>query len=127
MLNNSSGFTLLEFLIATVVLMVGLLGMLQGINIAMEKNLDTVFRNEAVSLADDLMMRQRGNSFTAIATVPKAAYPRNVRGILKSYSAAVTIINPTTNSKQINVDVSWSYKKAVKSHSISSAVSQIQN
>lgn len=127
MINNSSGFTLIEFLVATVILMVGLLGLLQVINVAMEKNLETVFRNEAITLADDMMMEQRGKVFTALASEAKVGKTRNVRGIFKSYSAEVTVTNPSTNSRKISVDVTWKYKKLAKKHQVSSAVSQIQN
>jgi type IV pilus assembly protein PilV len=126
MTNNSSGFTLIEFSIATFILMIGLLGTLQGINLAMEKNLDTVFRNGAVSLADDVLMQQRGNAFAAVATLPKAAYKRQISGIQKSYSAAVTVATLSTNSKQVSVDVTWKYRQVAKRHSVTSVVTQIQ-
>lgn len=125
MFNNSSGFTLIEFLVSTVILMVGLLGLLQVINVALEKNLETAFRNEAVVLADDIMMEARGVSFPLIVSGVKTAKPRNVRGIFKSYSATVTVANPLANSKEISVEVTWKYKNAAKKHQVSSAVSQI--
>lgn len=125
MLNNSSGFTLVEFLVSIVILMVGLLGLLQVINVALEKNLETAFRNEALVLADDIMMETRGLSFPLIASVAKTAKPRNVRGIFKSYSATVAVASPLTNSREIVVEVTWKYKNEAKKHQVSSAVSQI--
>ena len=126
MTDKNEGFTLIEFCVATLILMVGLLGMLQGINLAMEKSVETVLRSEAIALADDVMTKQRGYLFTAITSVSKAPYPRTVRGIQRSYSASIAVARPTSNSKKSTVIISWNYKKAAKSHSVASAISQVQ-
>lgn len=55
-LNNQAGFTLIEFCVSVVIMMVGLLGLLQAINMATIHNLDSLLRNEAVSLADKEMV-----------------------------------------------------------------------
>lgn len=54
--NNQAGFTLIEFCVSVVIMMVGLLGLLQAVNMATIHNLDSLLRNEAVSLADTEMM-----------------------------------------------------------------------
>ncbi|MEI6208318.1 MAG: prepilin-type N-terminal cleavage/methylation domain-containing protein [Desulfuromonadales bacterium] len=124
MINNNSGFTLVEFLIATVILMVGLLGMLQGINIAMEKNIGNVVRNEAYLVADDNMMNQRNLQFDSLfAKVSSARLQRYARGIFKNYSVKTTVSLATASSKEIRVDVSWSHRNQRYSHSVSSFVS----
>ena len=124
-MRNDAGFTLIEFMVATLILMVGLLGMLNGVIVAAQRNQETVLRNEAMALADDQMMLQRAQAFANIASVPKAWTPRTIRGVQKSYSTAVTVTTPTANSRQINVAVTWSFAKAPKSHMISSSVAQI--
>lgn len=124
---NKDGFTLIEFLVAIVILMVGLLGMLQAVNVAMDKNLDNVLRTEAVMLADDLMMQKRSKTFTALSTTVAnpAARPvaRSIRGVMKNYSVQQVVSQPTGNSKQIVVNVAWRKKTARNTHSISSVVS----
>lgn len=125
-MRNNAGFTLIEFMVATFILMVGLLGMLNGVIIAAQRNQETTLRNEAIALADDQMMMQRSKSFASIASVPKVATPRMVRGVQKSYSTAVTVTTPTANSSQIAVLVTWNFRGAPKSHQISSAVANNQ-
>ena len=127
MLNNEQGFSLIEFLVATVILMVGMLGMLQAINVALDKNLESVYRNEATVLADDRMMLMRSRSFASISTTtanpPKKKVGRDIRGIFKNYSVQ-EIVNPTTAlSKEIIINVSWRKKNKMYSNSISSVVS----
>lgn len=126
MIKNTDGFTLIEFLVATVILMVGLFGMLQGINLAIDKNSETLFRNEAFSVADEVMMDQRGKKYDEIITVAATHKLRNTRGIQKTYSASVDVATPTVNTKQIGVTVSWKYKGERKNHSVSSSVTQVQ-
>jgi len=127
MINKEQGFTLIEFMVAILILMVGMLGMLQAINVAMDKNLENTFRNEAISLADDRLMIKRAKVFAAIstttATPPKILQQRYARGILKNYSVQ-EVVNPTTSlSKEIIINVSWRKKGSIYSHSISSVVS----
>jgi len=124
-MRNDAGFTLIEFMVATLILMVGLLGMLSGIMIAAQRNQESVLRNEAIALADDQMMIQRAKTYANIVSLPKAATPRTVRGVQKSYSSAVTVSAPTANTAQINVTVTWQVKGVPKSHVISSAVSNL--
>lgn len=52
--NNRSGFTLIEFCVAVLIMMVGLLGLLQAVNMATQHNLGNLLRNEAISVADEL-------------------------------------------------------------------------
>jgi type IV pilus assembly protein PilV len=128
MTNDCSGFTLVEFLVAIVILMVGMLGLLQSINLALDKNLETTFRNEAIMLADDRMMRKRSIGFKIFSGADTTSVSNNysqlnVRGILKNYSVNETIQKATNNSQQIIVNVSWKKKGVRHSHSVSSFVS----
>jgi len=130
---NNRGFTLIEFLVAIVILMVGLLGMLQGINLAMEKSMENVFRNEGLLVADDLMMAKRNKSFAALSTtiaspawVTLPSGPRYTRGVYKNYSAQQIVILTTPQTKEVIINVSWNYRKQHNTHSVSSFVSTTQ-
>ena len=128
MINKNSGFTLVEFMVAIVILMVGMLGMLQGINIAMSQNVESMMRNEATSLADELMLQKRAKSFTSISTTTAnpawVLKPRYLRGFNKDYSVQQIVSMATaTNSKEIVINVTWNYKNKTGSHSVSSIVS----
>jgi type IV pilus assembly protein PilV len=127
MTSNNHGFTLIEFLVAIVILMVGLLGMLQAINVAMNENLGNLFRNEAVMLADDRMMIMRAKSFDSItptvANPPATTVPRDIRGIVKNYAVQEIVTQTTSLSKEIVINISWTKKNSTFNHSISSVVS----
>ncbi len=127
MINNSSGFTLVEFVVATFILMIGMLGMLQGINLAMEKSVATSLRNEAVALVDERMMTKRSKAFVNISTsgasAPTVSVSRYFRGLFKNYSVQEIVNLTTPNSKEIILNVSWKYKNKRSTHSVSSIVS----
>jgi type IV pilus assembly protein PilV len=127
---NNRGFTLIEFLVAIVILMVGLLGMLQGINLAMDKSMENIFRNEGVMVADDLMMAKRNKSFATISTtiaspgwVTLPGGPRYSRGVYKNYSVQQIVNQTTPQTKEVIINVSWNYRKLRKTHSVSSFIS----
>lgn len=123
MTNNQHGFTLIEFLVAIVILMVGMLGMLQAVNVAMDKNMENVFRAEAVMLADSRMMGIRSRSFDSISTAAsRVLVTRDIRGIMKNYSVVRTVSQPTSKSKQILINVKWRKKNTPYTHSVESIV-----
>jgi type IV pilus assembly protein PilV len=128
MIDNRHGFTLIEVLMAIVILMVGMLGMLQAINVAMDKNLENVFRTEAVMLADDKMMSVRSLAFNSVSTTvanpPKIQEVRSVRGIQKIYSTQKIVTQATTKSKEIIINVTWQKRKVPYSHSVSSLITK---
>lgn len=124
MINKSDGFSLVEFLVAIVILMVGLLGLLQVINVAVDQNLGNVFRNEAVMVVDEMMMKKREKSFASLSTGTKnSTVNRSVRGIDKLYSVTEQVDAITSNSKQISIDARWTKKGASYNHSATSVVS----
>ncbi len=126
MINEQQGFTLIEFLVAIVILMVGLLGLLQVINVAVDQNLGNVFRNEAVTVVDEKMMEKKAKAFISLSTGtgPRTStVQRNVRGIDKAYSVTELITDVTPSSKQITIDARWTKKGANFIHSATSVVS----
>lgn len=67
MRNNQRGFTLVEMLVALVVLTIGMLGVVGMQLQAMRYNTDAYLRTQATTLAYDIMDRMRANRGAAIA------------------------------------------------------------
>lgn len=130
---NNRGFTLIEFMIASMILMVGLLGMLQGINVAVDKSMENVFRNEALLVADDMMMAKRAKSFASLSTTTgspdfTSSGPRFTRGVYKNYSVQQIVTSKTgndvTGAKEVIINVKWNYRQRPNTHTVSSVVSK---
>lgn len=124
---NKRGFTLIEFLVAIVILMVGLLGLLQVVNYAILHNMTGQLRQEAVMLADERMQLEMGKRFENVTIgVANESVQRVVNGAERSYTMVLTNTNPTTRTVNIDLRVTWSYKGQQYQHNISSMVSRYE-
>jgi type IV pilus assembly protein PilV len=129
-LNNHSGFTLIEFCVAVLIMMVGLLGLLQAVNMATVYNLGSLLRNEAITLADDRMVRAKTSvfdaaTFTALASDNPGVtnlVSRGVRAGFANYSVVLNVTAVGSNSKELTSRVAWRYKGKKLTHTISSVV-----
>ena len=129
-LNNHSGFTLIEFCVSVLIMMVGLLGLLQAVNMATVHNLGNLLRNEAITLADDRIVRAKTSvydavTFTALASDTISAanlVSRGVRAGFANYSVVLSVATAGSNSKELASRVAWRYKGNKLSHTISSIV-----
>lgn len=120
---NRAGFTLVEFLVAIVILMVGLLGLLQVVNVGYNQNMQNQVRNEAVAVADEEMAKELAKGFVNASTSTKAfSVQREVLTAMKNYSV-VRSGTAMQNSKQINFQVRWRYKGAAYNHGASTVLS----
>ncbi|WP_052440169.1 prepilin-type N-terminal cleavage/methylation domain-containing protein [Geobacter sp. OR-1] len=124
--DNQSGFTLIEFCVAVLIMMVGLLGLLQAVNMATEKNLTNILRNEAVSVADNQMVQTKASvvdtaTFNTLANMSSLVSTR-IRSGSKSYSVTRNVTAASSNSKEVVVAVSWQHKGNTFRHLISSMV-----
>ena len=135
--SNSRGFTLLEVMVSILILSVGLLGLLQTVNMAYSYNLATMLRNEAVLVGDDEMTKVKVSLPFDQITSSNSRYfvPRRLRSAatFKNYSIVkrVTTLHDTTTpdgqqltSRELGIAVIWNYKGQSYTHNISSIISR---
>lgn len=127
----NDGFTLVEVMVAIVIMMVGMLGLLQSINVAIEYNLRNHLRDEAVYVGEKYMNIQRGKPFDKLSTIYGTRYePSKIRGIGKLYSVDMTATDlstdPVTPSKQLEIVVKWTYKGVAYENRVTAPVSIIK-
>ncbi|HEY4745505.1 MAG TPA: prepilin-type N-terminal cleavage/methylation domain-containing protein [Desulfuromonadaceae bacterium] len=124
MFSNSAGFTLVEFLVAIVIMLVGLLGLLQTVNTSLSHNLANQLRNEAVAVADRQMSLELAKGFDQVDTTPMSTFVQ--RPILTGFRNFSVIRTGTamTNSKQVNIEVRWKYKGSAYSHQVYGGISK---
>ena len=125
--SSNEGFTLVEFVVAIGILMVGLLGLLQSVNVAINSNMQDQLRNEALLVADRSMANELAKGFDAVSTSNKTVYepPRRVLNAFINYSVARTG-RAFQNSKEVDFRVSWRYKRARYSHDAGGLISKAQ-
>ena len=133
--SNNLGFTLVEFLVAIVIMMIGLMALLQCVNIAIVRNLENQFRDGAVTLADERLAVEMAKPFTLVssASVSRQIIARPINNYFKNYSvirSGSTIPlyfsddNDAVYSKVVNIRTSWRYKANRFEHTMSGMVSR---
>jgi type IV pilus assembly protein PilV len=114
----SSGFTLVEVMMAMLIMTIGLLGLLQSVNVAYEHNTRNRLREEALLVGEEQMHQFRRE--TANATIPFETLTtavREVAGISKTFR--VTRENqPMSSTRKLRVRVAWSFKNQSSTHEI---------
>lgn len=124
---NKRGFTLVEFLVAIVILMVGLLGLLQVVNYAIVHNMTSQLRQTALQVADERMQTEMAKGFGNIPIgVDNENVQRVVNGAQYTYTVDVTNSQTTTQTISINIRVGWNYKGQAYQHAVASLISQYQ-
>lgn len=118
-------------MIAIVIMMVGMLGLLQSLNIAMEFNLKNHLRDEAVSVGQKYMNIQRGKVFDRLSASYGTRYePSKVRGTGKLYSVDMSTdelsADAKTPAKLLKIEVKWTYKGVEYINKVTSPVSVIR-
>ncbi len=84
---NKKGVTLIEMMIALVILLVVSLALMQTAIIGMNVNLQNALRDEAVSIAEMRMNQLRSLPFDLV-TAGTETVTRNFRGFTETYNAA---------------------------------------
>lgn len=127
---NNRAFTLIEFLVATVIMMVGLLGLLQAVNLSLSHNRQNQLRNEAAAIADAYMAGELAKGFEAVSTSQKnytqaERIPWRTLNAMQNYSATRTGAG-YQNSKEVRYQIVWRYKGVRYTHETASVVSNAQ-
>jgi type II secretory pathway pseudopilin PulG len=123
--NKNKGATLLELLIALLILLVVSLALTQGALLGIATNVQNAMRDEAVNVADMRMNQLKTLPFTDVVIdpgltatpvtpppncVPEAGITRSLRGFTATYTPCRAISDINADSKQIAITVTWTYK-----------------
>jgi prepilin-type N-terminal cleavage/methylation domain-containing protein len=133
--NNRKGFTLVEMMIAMVIIMVGLLGLVQAALLTIDSNMKNLLRDEAVRISEQALTGELiepielggtkheglknlpvGNDTLPNGTWPSFIVARDFGGALnKQYTVSITVIDLTPDTsqktKRLQVVVGWDHKK----------------
>lgn len=115
--SGSRGFTIIEVLMAMLIMTVGLLGLLQSVNVAYEHSLRNKLREEAVSLAEEQLnyMRTKAEKLEEPETL---TVTRPIGGVSKDFTVTRGNDDIGANSLRLKVAVEWRYKNDLKTHEI---------
>jgi prepilin-type N-terminal cleavage/methylation domain-containing protein len=119
------GFTLIELMIAMMILFISMTAILDFIVQYHRINIENTMRNESMRIAETQLEQFRNAQFSAFVagTYGPASSPRTIRNIAVNYNVNWTIQNISVNSVAIRVDVTWSYRGMNHQHSASTIIS----
>jgi type IV pilus assembly protein PilV len=115
---GQKGFTLLEFLIAVMVLSVGLLGMASLTGAMINFNRTAYNSTKAVTLAEEKMEELRNLNYQSLTSL-SSSYDSDS---IFTRTWTLTADDPDDNMTTIEVTVTWSWKGSSKSLSLKSIV-----
>lgn len=123
---------MIEVLAAMVIFTVGLLGLLQSVNVAIGQNVRDEYRNTAVLVGEQVMNELRAKPFQAISSIyaPQQKTVK-VRGLDKNFvyerytmiQAYNSDLVPQPVSKELQVVVKWTYRNVTSQHLMKSVMS----
>ncbi len=118
---NKKGMSLIEVMIALVILLIASLALMKTALLGISMNVQNTLRDEAVNVAETEMNDLRSVPFDNIGSAATTTViKRNFRGFTVDYAVTPGVADITTDSKQINIKVDWSYKGQGYTHGITS-------
>jgi type IV pilus assembly protein PilV len=134
---DNKGFTLIEVMVAIIIMMVGLLALLQTVNLAIAHNNSNKLRNDAIAYADQAIGTERTRKYSDVIASITPIRHKSALGFV-SYSVVNSMSNLTATthslatdgiagSKRLQATVSWHEKGVKKSHSITTTIVETAN
>ncbi len=127
-LRNNRGFTLVEAMLAFLVLLFVSLAMLQTALLSIDSNMVNVLRDEAISIAERRMNDARNLAYNEATDnlVSDPVQPVVVQGRFRdmsiNYNTARTVTALGSASKQVAIRVDWTWKGRPYTHVISTVM-----
>jgi len=124
--SNQTGFTLIEVMVAMLILSIGLMALIQTLGSAIHHNFSNKLRNDAVMIADRAMGQERVKPFTAITSATTIAKVPFALGFV-NYSVIENVrpigTSSVPTSKRVQFTVTWRDKQIRKHHSLTTIIS----
>lgn len=121
-INNKKGFTLVEALIALVILTVGMLAIFEGLVLYMRVNLNNLCRDEAVRIAEEKMNYFRSANATLDSGTELLS--RTIHNFSRNFVVRWTSETISSTSTAVKIEVSWNIAGKEYKHSVVSILSR---
>jgi len=111
-ITDKKGLTLVEVMIALVIVLLVFLALMQTALVGIDSNTRNGLRDEAVSIAEMKMNEARNILFdTLLAGTTTETVNRSFRSTNVPFTITRTVSDLNTDNKQINITVTWEWKE----------------
>jgi Tfp pilus assembly protein PilV len=128
LLSTGRGLTLVEVMIAFLVLLITSLALMQTALVSISANMQNVLRDEAVSIADMRISAAKAAPFDDInqdgatdsnpLTINQDV-SRTLKNVNMTFGTTMTVNQLSTDIKRVDVTVTWTWKGVAYTHSAS--------
>lgn len=119
-MRNNRGFTLVEVMLALLILLFITLAMMQFALVSIDSNMKNVLRDEAVRIAEASMNDARSTGYDGLsAGTTTATVSRNFRDIANFAYTTTSTVTQLSNAKEVDINVSWTWKQQTFTHTVS--------
>jgi len=131
---RNNGVSLVEVLMALVILLLVFVGLMQAAILSIDSNMKNVLRDEAVALASATMEDTRTNKFDDIksdtSSIPSGSdcpssittgtkVQMGIRNMTKDMCVRLIVSDIDADTKQLNITVGWRWNEEDYTHNVS--------
>jgi prepilin-type N-terminal cleavage/methylation domain-containing protein len=120
---KNRGFTLVEVLVAIVILFISMMAVLHALGLSVEHNMKNIIMDEAVRISEQKMNELRNTPITSLASATQPPIDRTFRNVTIRYNVTWIVENLSADSRAIQVLVQWDWKNISHQHTATSIVS----
>jgi prepilin-type N-terminal cleavage/methylation domain-containing protein len=123
---KDKGFSLVEVMVAILVLFISMMACLHALGLAVAHNMDNAMMEEAVRIEEETMNELRNSAFSSLVDgETEVNVARTVGRISRTFTVETTTQSlSVTGSRAIQIVVSWNLSGRTHYHSATSVISQ---
>lgn len=115
MLLNKKGMTLIEVMIALIILLIVMLALMQTVTLGINSNVSNLLRDEATNIAELRITELRNTLFTdgilaATAGTNEAPVTRKFRNFDVDFTPRRTIADLDGDNKRVDINITWEWR-----------------